>query len=786
MIRTGLPLMRLVGTSEEAYRAYGGGKNPPPPPRSRQQHAARLLRSLDRAEQATPRPANRAPGSQGRLLTASGSADLADYAGRLGDKTSEAVLVAVDQGQALVHIRTDARALRRKIENYRDRDTSSGRPRNEPLVARIDGLRVPTLADLSLREFGSDDIDPADTYWVELWARGGRLENEATRERVQQEVRWLAVLGARLATPTRFEGVERDIYLVRLTGEVLAELPGLIPEVYEVHLAPRVRMVEALLLGERTAAPPVPVEPLPETAAVVAVHDTGTSPGHPYLDPALLGVGSAVPGEPDPTDKNGHGTEMSGIAVYSDYLQGIAGGRLRPQNGLVGMRLIPTPGQGPDDDPGLWADRTENAIAQAEELAGDHMVVHSMSVGAANPTGIRTAWSIGVDLQAWNGGAGRLIVVAAGNVPNERIATDADTYPVVNLGEPLCQPAQAWNALTVGGFTALTGAPAADTGVHPPALAPAGGLSPYAATDVGGPSRPIKPDVVKEAGNTAPGGGLPGAGTHHLSLWTTSRRHATGELSTQTWATSPAAAAAAGDLAILARRQPHLGPVGLRALYTHTARWTPAMESQFADRKDRLRAVGYGLPDLGLASGAASNRPVFIHEGSIAPGRRRLQMLQVPLPERVLNEHAEERVRLAVTLSYFVEPTENLAGQRYAGGRLRWELQGPTESEAQLRRRVNALAGGGSAPKSTGYRWTVGSQLRSRGTLQHDYVELTASELVGDRLLAICPTLGWWEDRDSTRDIAVPYAIVVSVDFGSMDIDLYAAIQAAARSTIST
>jgi hypothetical protein len=210
------------------------------------------------------------------------------------------------------------------------------------------------------------------------------------------------------------------------------------------------------------------------------------------------------------------------------------------------------------------------------------------------------------------------------------------------------------------------------------------------------------------------------------------------------------------------------------------------MLNQFDDRKDRLRAVGYGVPDLRAASGADSNRPVFIYEGRLAPGTRQAQMLQIPLPEQIISDHAESAVRLAITLAYFIEPTEALVGRRYAGGRLRWEMQGPAENEQHLRRRINKLArdpGSGSDPTS-GYNWTVGSQLRGRGTLQHDYVALRASELAGDRLLAVYPVLGWWDVRDTTKNVTIPYAVVVSVDFGTEDIDLYAAIQASIATSI--
>ena len=47
----------------------------------------------------------------------------------------------------------------------------------------------------------------------------------------------------------------------------------------------------------------------------------------------------------------------------------------------------------------------------------------------------------------------RLLVVAAGNAET---ITDPENYPYVNLGPPhLQQPGQAWNVLTISGYTDL-------------------------------------------------------------------------------------------------------------------------------------------------------------------------------------------------------------------------------------------------------------------------------------------------------------------------------------------
>jgi hypothetical protein len=86
----------------------------------------------------------------------------------------------------------------------------------------------------------------------------------------------------------------------------------------------------------------------------------------------------------------------------------------------------------------------------------------------------------------------------------------------------------------------------------------------------------------------------------------------------------------------------------------------------------------------------------MIYEGAIRPSHRNAErkperladFIELPLPFDELDQMAETPVGLAVTLSYFIEPTDNLTRGTYAGGRLRWDLQGPTEEPDGGARRI--------------------------------------------------------------------------------------------------
>jgi hypothetical protein len=291
-----------------------------------------------------------------------------------------------------------------------------------------------------------------------------------------------------------------------------------------------------------------------------------------------------------------------------------------------------------------------------------------------------------------------------------------------------------------------------------------------------------------EAGNTAPGGGLENPDAQGLSILTLrSTLGGSGSLLRRTYKTSPAAAAASNALAQIAAAHPSLTPSSWRALLVHTARWPEAAAKQFPDQRDLLRSFGYGVPRPHLAMASDSNRPVMIYEGSLKPSQhagskpdRHADFIEIPFPEDELHAIGESDVELAVTLSYFMDPTDNLTRRAYGGGRLRWDLQGPTETADGFRARINKVVQEqGVTPGSGSYPWAIPADTRSRGTLQHDYTTVAAAHIAGTRLLAVYPVVGWWEDARDRWANDLPYSVVVSVDLGDVDLDVHALVAAA-------
>jgi hypothetical protein len=773
-----LPHLPLRGPERVPYRYPGTPQETRPlPERDPALHAARLLADIGsvRAGIRELRGVERPAEARGHLMKARVVPDTPANVDGLGAKTKEAVVVARSEDGALVHLRTDdLGALAKKIRDYGnpDKKTKAGAQKNTPLVAPLEQLSLATLTDLTGGWLTEENVDEDSTYWVELWTWGGRLSTAARRRETRAEIDWLLATHEPDAAPGArvYVAAEHDIYLLRLHGSTLRRLPHLLPEVYRLAQPQRVQ-VPWLVQSQTERQLPQCVAP-PDADTVVALLDTGVAERHPLLAPAVHAPGrSVVVGEPSAADTYGHGTRMAGLVAYRDLGGALAaGGPIVPRSRIQNVRVMKDAATVGDIE--FWPERTREAITVAEQDEAARWIFN-LPLGAEPETpGERTTWGMALDTLAHNEGQGRLICVPAGNVNPSQGQPPA--YPAVNLAAGMTSPGEALNALTVGAFTDLV-LTAAER--HP--VADAGELSPHSRCDVGG-NRAIKPDIVLEGGNWATDG-VGAYAENSLSLVTTDKGHAVGPPLTVTSATSAACSQASGLLSEIWQANPDLRPETIRGLAVHTARWSDAMNAQLPDTRDRRRAFGYGAPRLDEASYSSSQRPTLILESQLRPEQwiengRELHLIELPLPDQALAALGATMMEISVTLSYFAEPNENNL-RTYQGAKLRWGLQRPTETAAKFRERINRL----DRPEDyTGavedLPWEIGYDTRSRSTVQSDRASVTAEELRAVGAVAVWPVGGWWRDREDRLEAAIRYSLIVTLDAGEADVDVYTAI----------
>jgi len=229
----------------------------------------------------------------------------------------------------------------------------------------------------------------------------------------------------------------------------------------------------------------------------------------------------------------------------------------------------------------------------------------------------------------------------------------------------------------------------------------------------------------------------------------------------------------------------------------HTAKWTDTMKAQFlpqlptrADYAKLLRICGYGVPNLEDALYCASNSLTLISQTELQPfdrnndGRyitRDMHLYRLPWPSIVLSELGETQMIMRVTLSYFVEPGPGEIGwqnrYRYASHGLRFEVNGPAETEEDFIRRVNDQAredGEHPGTEGPGDRWLIGNA-RNVGSIHSDIWQGRAADLAGSNKIAIYPTVGWWRERHYLNrwDKRCRYSLIISIHSPRSDIDIY-------------
>lgn len=813
-----LPLIRGRISAVDTYAAPQRGPAPPPlPTPDPMAHKARLVAQLDaierhvraRADAARDESATReivavhpAPGAK---LTPEQLDDAREDARLIGvvPETGTVLLDVADPHLGYLRGKFDSYADEARVRTKIGKDGRTTVCRDkERAVAPIDSIGLAGLDDVRGPRLRVETLVDDRPYWFEIACRGGYrrpiTETESSRSQIARQ---LPHAGAHRRLD-EFIGPERVYFFARLTRRQLDVLLAATDCIYEVELAPP--PIRDLRLYEDVTTSEIGefrLEPPDADAPSVVILDTGIATAHPLLEAAILSATSAdIRLIPSPEDTFGHGTQMAGVALYRDLGAAIEQGGAVAPHWLQSSRLLVAPNQGTasDENYEIWPVLTLAAVRSAEDAdpnPRDRVFALAITRSMQDPPLdglVPTLWSHAVDQIAHNEGRGRLLVVSAGNARDAQWLTLAEQYPQLQLSEKIHQPAQAANALTIGAFTMRVELPESPEYASAEVVAKRpGGISPFTSTGLAGNGWPIKPDIVMEGGNLAISGSLPDAGVTTLNALTTGHRRMPSRPLSLISRTSEAAARAAHLAARVWAVEPNLRPETVRGLLVHSASWTQEMNLQFTGLNDRLLACGYGVPDERIATECAQERATIVIEDTVPNAvreeelkkkppkrettrktesvlRRKLKLFRLPIPNELLGD-ADPDVELRVTLSYFAEPNK-FGRSVFHGLDLKWDMQGPQESEDEFLQRINAMKRPKGldgkrlkAPATKSFPWELGIQLRSRGTVQSDRWRGKMSALAGDKLIAIIPVLGWWDRRSLLKDTSMRFSLIVSV-----------------------
>lgn len=712
--------------------------------------------------------------------------------------------------------------IRKQIDAYREPEKNSKKgPKNYKKYDKTSDIQPASLEDFWIDSAPLPADQNQDFTW-EVWLREGEFAN--FRQRAAQ-----------------LEGITVSQHSVNFPERQICSVHGSVLDLRKLELLTKaITGIRYLRSGGGffSALPPVDqqqwVQNLcdrvvigADAATSVCLLDTGLAADHPLIAPAVAnnGVDSVDPDNWGAGDHHGHGTEMAGIALLGDLVPLLEGIDDIVINHLIeSVKVFPPVGQNEDEHVGYI---TAQAVSRAEFNRPDLNRVFSLSWAIENTAqtegqlvtgGKPTPLSARIDQLAFgveeadnwqvNDNRKRLLCVAAGNI---REAYDPAQYPDINDLTEIEDPAQAWNALSVGGFTnkvfvtdhAFTG-----WGV----LAGQGQLSPKSRTSVlwGKAYWPTKPDIVLEGGNCVHNGHYMEPHPDVCPLTTDKDT-----IFRNTADTSAANAEASRLAAIVSAQYPDFWPETVRGLMVHSAEWTEGMlvnggvPANTDPKIAFLRRYGYGVPQLRTLLNSFDNRPCIIIQDDLRPFKKSdsgdnivfndMNYYELPWPREQLQEIYNQQVRLRVTLSYFIEPNPSERPPRtkysYASHELRFRLNRPNETREVFLARVNKelqlddinedLADEyeiNDVEVADQDNWVLGPHARDRGGVISDIWRGTGAELAGQNLIAVVPQQGWWKHRkkfpqaDEARyGEHVRYTLILSL-ISEAEIDLYTPI----------
>ncbi|MFN3417686.1 MAG: S8 family peptidase [Caldimonas sp.] len=623
----------------------------------------------------------------------------------------------------------------------------------------------------ALREQGFPTQAPF-TLDVELWPQERQDKRQAM---VRAFLDWLQGLGIEKLDDLQ----QPSLVMLRLrcNGDQAEQLLRH-RDVRTVDLPPRLGVAVELLGTDINQFPPL--DPPPAKAPAIAVLDSGITPGHSLLGPAVGDAqGYLQPHRsPHDTDPHWHGTFVGGLALYGDVHGAIQRGQFIPQLRLFSGKVF-------EDDGQDQTEFVERAVEEAvRELHGQYgCKVFNLSYGDLNKVyDGRHVRGLAYTLDRLTRELGVLFVVPAGNLQLNQLPQDArGQYPHYLFEEHarLLDPATALNVLTVGGislFEATRESQKYPNTIEDHVLARAN--QPFPLTRRG-PSinGAIKPDVVEHAGNIALM--RTASRPRHAGLGVVSLNggFATGPAFKEDIGTSYAAPQVAHKAARLLTAVSDASPNLLRALIGAHARWPEACETLLGPgnrpegRNRLLQLIGYGRVDDAALYRSLDHTVTLLAEERI--GNDQYHFFELPVPDSFWANGRRAR-EITVALAY--SPEVRTTRLDYRRAKLWFTLVVAANlnevTQAFQRNREQGMGEHGNG------RW-LPNDTRKNGTLQVSRWTFQQAPRGRNKVFVVVTRQdsAWSQDEHRAED--EPYALaVVLADRAQANAQLYAQVQA--------
>lgn len=670
-----------------------------------------------------------------------------------------------DRNIVLFSSQGDLSAFLERLEAY-DGPIPAGQQgrRYEGFVTRIDDVgtleprdRLGTrIKEAGLTEATDLEDDAELIVDIELWDFGTRLARERRARQIED---FIAGQGDEVFDT--YIGPSITLIRAKAHGRTLRPLLS-VPEVAFIDFPPEPDIEAAELIELELDNAPTGLAP-DEEAPIVAVLDSGVN-DHPLLERAIL-ARVAFPAELGTADVWGHGTRVSGAAVYGDLRHQLLEQEIKPIGRLVSAKLI-------GDDGRFYERRTlptqmDQAIRSVWQDHGCRIFVLALGdLSARNEPGRVGPWAATLDELARE--LDIVILVSAGNrAPRSgRLLEQAITHYPGYLLEPanrICEPAGAINVITVGSVANGTGVGVRNQ--HDAHVLPiTERLEPSPFTRSGPGAAGIrKPDFVEIGGTMvfdAPSASLRWAPDVPEAGVITLNHDYLRQLITSGSGTSYATPLLANKVTALLRLFPRASANLIRALLVGAARVPDQAEARLRgmDATDKARICGNGQVDWNRAAYSDDHRVVLYAEDTLAINH--FAVYRVPIPREF-----QSKGRRAIRVSLAFDPPVRRTRAEYIGTKMNFRLlRGCPPREVFEHYRARGSNEGEPPGIASRYQCDMqpGPKSRDGLTLQtatKNFVQETAA--YGDEYYLVVRCAGGWA---AEQEISQRFAVVVELE----------------------
>jgi hypothetical protein len=329
--------LQLVRLAERFERRKHGGAGPPPS-RDLTTHATKLRTELDTAveiQQRRRKPEFVDPSLILRVqMTDSPMEEEWERAGL--------TILSTDADRTLILFAStdEMREFRARLDAYQGGPTA--RQKHAPYYAFIGTIEAIGSVEsrdrigVRFREDGfveASDFQPQNSYVVdiELWDFGIRSLREWRLDQIAKygETRNGEVLD-------RYVGPSITMLRARVSGALLQTLLT-VEDIASIDLPPQPDVTTGVALDLVLDEVP-PLNSVPENAPVIGIIDSGVN-AHPFLEDILVGA-IGVPSTLGTADDWGHGTRVSGVAVFGDLRAQLHGATLNRGARLCSAKVV--------------------------------------------------------------------------------------------------------------------------------------------------------------------------------------------------------------------------------------------------------------------------------------------------------------------------------------------------------------------------------------------------------------------------------------------------------------